>query len=388
MRKLLLLATSALLGLTTMSAPVQAAPPSLLPLTITNNSGRADAVHLYVTGVYNGRLGYVNGSGQFTPWTGGTNPPSPAPDFSIPGPANGTSTTVQVPLGLAGGRIYLAFRDKLTFGLVPDGLVQPAPWAGGDPNRDVLFDWSEFTYDNGGLWLNSSQVDMFAVPHSVEATSQSGATRKVGELVANGRDRVFDQLQQAGGDWAKLTHTRSDGTRLRALNPSKGLDAGLFSSSYYQSYVDSVWSTYQSTPLTVVPFQAEPDRRYTGRVSGGVMRFTDTSGRQVAEFQPPSTRDVLNCDGRLFAPNDEVGAIARSLCAALHRSTLGFQHTQPTYDANEFYTRATANHFSRIVHANMTDGRAYGFAFDDVGGFESLVHEPNPRSAKITLTPF
>ncbi|SDF82638.1 Beta-1,3-glucanase [Lentzea fradiae] len=388
MRKLLLLATSALLGLTTMSAPVQAAPPSQLPLTITNNSGRSEAVHLYITGVYNGRLGYVNESGQFTPWTGGTNPPSPAPDFSIPGPANGTSKTVQIPLNLGGGRIYLAFRDKLKFGLVPGGLVQPAPWAGGDPNRDVLFDWSELTFDNGGLWLNSSQVDMFAVPHSVEVTSQSGATKKAGELVANGRNQVFDQLEQAGGDWAKLIYTRSDGTRLRALNPSKGLDEGLFSGTYFQDYVSSVWSTYENTPLTVVPYQSEPDRKYTGRVSGGVMRFTNAAGEQVGEFQQPSTRDVLNCDGKLFAPNDEVGAIARSLCAALHRSTLGFLHTQPTYDASEFYTRATANHFSRIVHANMADGRAYGFAFDDVGGFESLVHEPNPRSAKITLTAF
>ncbi|SDP94995.1 beta-1,3-glucanase family protein [Lentzea jiangxiensis] len=91
-------------------------------------------------------------------------------------------------------------------------------------------------------------------------------------------------------------------------------------------------------------------------------------------------------DGRLAA--NELGAISRSLCAALNRSTPGFLHTQPTYNASEFYTRATTNHFSKIVHANMADGRAYGFAFDDVGGFESLVHEPDPRSAKITLTGF
>ena len=30
------------------------------------------------------------------------------------------------------------------------------------------------------------------------------------------------------------------------------------------------------------------------------------------------------------------------------------------------------------MHANMVDGRAYGFAFDDVGAFESLVHDPDP----------
>jgi hypothetical protein len=172
------------------------------------------------------------------------------------------------------------------------------------------------------------------------------------------------------------------------LNPSKGLDAGVFSSSYFASYVSSTWATYQNTPLTVVPYQNEPNRRFTGRTSGGVLRFTDTAGQQVASFEQPSTRDVFNCDGRLAAPNNDVGAISRSLCAALNRSTLGFIHTQPTYDASQFYTRSITNHYSRIVHANMVDGKAYGFAFDDVGAFESLVHEPNPRSAKVTLTAF
>jgi hypothetical protein len=114
----------------------------------------------------------------------------------------------------------------------------------------------------------------------------------------------------------------------------------------------------------------------------------ELGGYQVASFQQPSTRDVFNCDGRLAAPNNDVGAISRSLCAGLNRSTFGFNHTQPTYNASEFYTRATTNHFSRIVHQNMVDGKAYGFAFDDVGAFESLVHEPNPRSAKVTLTGF
>src|SRR5690349_8283077 len=239
MRKLLLLAASALLGLTTMSAPVHAAPPNLLPLTVTNNSGRGDAVFLYITGEMGGRLGYVNANGQFTAWSGGAVPPVPAPDVSIPGPGNGGSRTLQIPLNLAGGRLYMSFRDKLKFGLVPGGLVQPAPWAAGDPNRDILFDWSEFTYNGGGLWLNSSQVDMFSVPHAVEATSQAGATKKTGQLISGGRNRIFDQHQQLGGDWSRLVHTRSDGTRLRVLNPSKGLDAGVFSSSYFANYVRS-----------------------------------------------------------------------------------------------------------------------------------------------------
>jgi hypothetical protein len=98
---------------------------------------------------------------------------------------------------------------------------------------------------------------------------------------------------------------------------------------------------------------------------------------------------VFGCDGRLQAPNDlVVGPIARSLCAALHRSTLGYVHVAPTYDAGQFYTRPVTDFYSKAMHANMADGRAYGFAFDDVGNFESLVHDGDPRSAGITIAPF
>ncbi|PZV93585.1 Beta-1,3-glucanase [Micromonospora phaseoli] len=36
----------------------------------------------------------------------------------------------------------------------------------------------------------------------------------------------------------------------------------------------------------------------------------------------------------------------------------------------------------------MRDGKAYAFAFDDVGAFESLVHDGDPRAAGLILSPF
>jgi Ricin-type beta-trefoil lectin domain/Beta-1,3-glucanase len=44
--------------------------------------------------------------------------------------------------------------------------------------------------------------------------------------------------------------------------------------------------------------------------------------------------------------------------------------------------------YAKTIHANMADGKAYAFAFDDVANFESLVTDPNPTSAGITLSPF
>ncbi len=375
------------------AATAQAAqPPNLLPLSVANNSGRSEEVFLYVLGtdLATGKLGYVTEAGAFTAWSGGANPPAPAPDASIAGPGNGSAKTIQLPRGIS-GRMYMSFGQKLTFLIAQDGgLVQPAPWAGGDPNRDVLFDWSEFTYNDAGLWLNSSQVDMFSVPHSVSVTGERG-TSTTGVLKPGGRDAILDALANEPGDWGKLIHTRADGTRLRALAPRLAMEGdGGFDATYLDGYLSETWNTYRNTDLTVVPFEFQPNLKYVGRTDGnGVLQFKDPTGKQVASFPQPSTKDVFGCDGRLAAPNDDVvGPLARTLCASLHRSTLGFLHTQPTYKGEEFYTRPITDHYSKVIHANMVDGKAYGFAFDDVGNFESLVFDGVPSSVTISLTSF
>jgi hypothetical protein len=308
---------------------------------------------------------------------------------SIPGPANGQSKTIKIPRELS-GRMYFSFGKKLVFKLSLDGLVQPAPWAGDDPNSDIIFDWSEFTFNGSGLWLNSSQVDQFAVPHAVTVTGPNGVTKKTGEVVAGGRNKILNAIKAQKG-FEKTVVTRADGTVLRALAPGKASDAGLFSATYLDPYITSTWNAYRSKALTVVPFTDQPAVKYVGRTdgSGNVMNFTDTTGKVVASFNKPTTANVWGCDGALGAPNDlVVGPIARTLCAAMHRTTLGTLDTQPSGTASDFYKGALTNHFSRIVHQNMADGKAYGFAFDDVQAQESLVHDGDPRLAGVVLSPF
>ncbi len=367
----------------------QAIGPSLLPLTVTNSTGRGDAVYLYVLGVNlsTGRLGYVNAAGAFNNWPAGGQPPTPAPDVSIAGPGNGATRTIQIPRGLS-GRVYFSLGARLNFFLTPDGLVQPAPWAGGDSNRDILFDWSEFTYNDAGLWINSSQVDMFAVPHAVTVTGATGATKRTGDLVSGGRDAVINGIRAQAG-WSGTVYTRGDGTVLRVLAPGKAAEAGGLSATYLDSYINAAWGAYASKTLTVVPFGDQPGIRYFGRTSGTVMNFTNSAGQQVASFQRPTSADVWGCAGRLAAPNDQVvGPISRTLCAALNRGTLGTIDTQPSTNAADFYKNSPTNQYAKIIHANMVDGKAYAFPFDDVGAFESLVHDGDPRAAGIVLTPF
>ncbi|MBC2904300.1 glycoside hydrolase family 64 protein [Streptomyces cupreus] len=388
-----LAAAAALLGAAlsaTGPSTAAAAVPETIPLKITNNSGRGDAVHVYVLGtsLTTGQLGWADASGTFHPWPAGSVPPIPAPDASIPGPAAGQSRTISIPK-LAGGRIYFSYGQKLVFKLATGGLVQPAVQNPSDPNRNILFNWSEFTLNNDGLWINSTQVDMFSAPYAVGVQRADGSVTSTGHLKSGGYNGVFATLRAQPGGWGGLIQSRSDGTVLRALSPGYGLETGALPANVLDDYINRVWQKYATTTLTVTPFADQPGTKYYGRVSGGVMNFTNSSGAVVTSFQKPDAPSVFGCHRLLDAPNDRVrGPISRTLCAGFNRSTLLTNPHQPDATAANFYQDAVTNHYSRIIHERMADGKAYGFAFDDVGHHESLVHDGNPRQAYVTLDPF
>lgn len=379
--------SGAALGAVATAAPA-AASPAQLPFTITNDTGRTDALFLYVVGtdLGSGRLGYADGGGTFHAWPAGANPPSPAPDVAIAGAGRGGSSTVRVPKNFS-GRIYFSYGSRIDFRLTPGGLVQPAPWSASDPNYNTLLDWSELTYNDSGLFLNSSQVDMFAIPHTVSVTGANGQRKSTGTPVTNGRDNVINGLRnQPGWDGTVVS---SGSTVLRVLSPGKATGAGKLAGGYLDGYITSAWDAYRSKTLTVVPFGAQPNTKFFGRTNGNNLVFTNTSGAQVASFAKPSTSNVWGCDGTLQAPNDlTVGPIARTLCAALVRGTLGTVDTQPSTNASQFYTNSAPDYYAKLIHQNMADGKAYAFAFDDVGNFESLVNDGDPSAAGITLEPF
>ncbi|CAM5310278.1 GH64 domain-containing protein OS=Streptomyces griseomycini OX=66895 GN=FHS37_005433 PE=4 SV=1 [Streptomyces griseomycini] len=168
----------------------------------------------------------------------------------------------------------------------------------------------------------------------------------------------------------------------RIIAPGHGLDAGLFAGDYLAPYIDEVWSTYTGRDLKITTNAGT----FTGRVRGD--RFTFDGPAQVS-FGKPSTRDVLFCDGALAAPNDgTTGPVAAVLGAGFNRSTLLSHPAQPTADASVFYRTELTNHYSKAVHAVTEDGKAYGFAFDDVADFASYIQDTAPTGLRLTLTPF
>jgi hypothetical protein len=365
-----------------------AAVPDTLALTITNDSGRSDPVYLYDLGTQlsSGQQGWADANGTFHAWPTGGNPPTPAPDAAIPGPAAGQSLTIRIPK--FSGRIYFSYGQKLVFKLTTGGLVQPAVQNPSDPNRNILFNWSEYTLNDSGLWLNSTQVDMFSAPYAVGVQRSDGSVSSTGHLKSGGWSGFFGALRAQPGGWAGLVQTRSDGTFLRALSPLYGVETGALPAGVMDDYVNRVWQKYSTQTLTVTPFADRPDTKYYGRVTGNVMNFTDSSGTVVTSFQKPAADSVFGCHKLLDAPNDQVrGPISRTLCAGFNRSTLLVDANQPDTRTADFYQDSVTNQYARAVHAQMADGKAYAFAFDDVGDQESLVQDGNPRQAYLTLDP-
>ncbi|WP_345031580.1 beta-1,3-glucanase family protein [Kutzneria kofuensis] len=217
-----LLAAAALVSAELVSTgPAQAAVPATIPLKIVNNSGRSGPVYLYDLGtnLATGQQGWADANGTFHAWPPGGNPPTAAPDASIAGPGNGGSVTIRIPK--FSGRVYFSYGQKLVFKLTTGGLVQPAVQNPSDPNRNILFNWSEYTLNDAGIWINSTQVDMFSAPYAV-----SVGTKTTGHLKAGGYNAVLNGLKAQPGGWAGLIQTAPDGSILRALSPGHGVETG------------------------------------------------------------------------------------------------------------------------------------------------------------------
>ena len=71
--------------------------------------------------------------------------------------------------------------------------MQPAVQNPSDPNHNILFNWSEYTLNDSGLWINSTQVDMFSAPYAVGVQLPTGATKTTGHLKAGGYNGVLQR---------------------------------------------------------------------------------------------------------------------------------------------------------------------------------------------------
>ncbi|MEW2522248.1 beta-1,3-glucanase family protein [Actinacidiphila alni] len=377
-----------------LASRASAAGPSL-PISLKNNSG-SGTVYAYISGSdTSGWPGFVTTSGHFQRLPSPSSVLTPVADFSIPLGASGSApTNFTLQDYVIGGRVWFSVGKKIQFfvnpGAVP-GLVQPG-FTSSDPNWLTNWTFCEFTYNSANLYANISYVDMVALPVSMASTG-SGGSQSVSPLPSGALASIASGLQAQhaadGAPWDRLVATDSSGTALRILAPGHSpVDFG----GYWNNYLDRVWSYYQSHTLTINGQGSIGS--YSGTVSGNTLVFSGLNTNGVP-FTKPSAVDIFGCaSGPLYnSGGDARGAVAARLAAALNRSSLlvGGGNNQPDgVQPSAYYTDATTNHYSRLVHKYATIG--YAFPYDDVGPtgaapVDGHIQDGAPTSWTIALGP-
>jgi hypothetical protein len=321
-----------------------------------------------------------------------------AQNCAIPLGAVGSTTSITVPY-TAGGRLWFSIGGTITFLLNPSStgaqLVEPSSTNTADPNYNLRWDFCEFSYSSSEIYINISYVDFVGIPIGLELTNTSGTVTHVSGLPANGLDTIANNLvaqnNKDGAGWDQLIIKASDGSNLRVLNPTGGIDfnPSLFQ-NYWSNYVDQIWSEYVSTPLVV-------DTQYTwGTVSGNTSNDrTSISFNGVGSFTKPGAADIFGQNTGPFAAQStntaELLNIGARLSTAINRSTLLTDANQPDGETvASYYTNSVTNHYARIVHAANLDGRGYCFPYDDVGNSNEVdqsgyLSDASPQSLLVTV---
>lgn len=358
--------------------------PPPLPLTVTNNTGSYanSDVYVYVIGLDSGGdWAHLTIDGDFRPIAlHDNNPVTGYVDWALPLASSG-ATTFQLPF-ISSGQVYFSFGEKLKMSVVPStsqpnglGWTAPSGWTPSDPNYGILYADVELTYSSQGMNCDTTYVDMFAVPITLQLIGSQG-TQNVGGLTTS-RAAVFDAFAQGGDALASLIV----GNNLRVLNPQHAIGVTSFPADYLDAAIAAAWSNYLSNQTLTVNLNGT---QYLGAVN---------PNRYNLVFQPgaiaqPSTLEVFACNG-VFVPadNPDLAAIAAVVAAALNRGTL-LVANQPDCNAAQFYQSAS-NPYAQLLHQFSPGGQCYAFPYDDVCNlYSSDIADPAPTQWNVSLDAF
>jgi hypothetical protein len=216
----------------------------------------------------------------------------------------------------------------------------------GAPNSKY-FDFIEFTIGARAFNGNTTRVDAFGLKIAMRLHSADGSDLTVGEdyaTFAEDRAVTFQKfLSEVPAEFGACAAQMP----FRIVEPgAAGFNQGGAQQHYYESFVNALWA---ANGLTI----AKP-----GPNGSGLGAFPDISaaiyrhvGDQAGTFTP---------DGKLS------------------------NHALWT-DSATFYTAAPADYYARFWHAHALGGKAYGFPYDDVGGYSSFISHGDPQYLVIAI---
>ncbi|WP_211102049.1 discoidin domain-containing protein [Nitrospirillum pindoramense] len=282
------------------------------------------------------------------------------------------------------GRVFVALGGPLYIKILADannqvGYAGPNPLNATDPNINVYYDWYEFTYNDAGLWINTTQVDQFGLPLLLDVYGAHNTFHKQTGLNQSRASLYNAYLAETPAEF----HT-APLSPYRIMAPyNSTFDTGQANAAYFDSYITQIWTYYTTNTLTIDLWGGS--RRFVGQVQGGQMVFTEANlgnGAYVGGtfvINKPTTQDVLRGAGALATGNATELALEAQLCAAFNRHIMdsaGDWATPATW-----YQASPANWYAKFWHDHSVGGLAYGFAYDDVSDQSSTIQTGTPEHA-------
>ena len=304
----------------------------------------------------------------------------------------------QLPSYVSSGRAFVTIGEPLYITVNIDGNGQVAYAApdlnnSTDPNNDVYFDWYEFSvapasWEPGvptGFWGNTTQVDQLSIPLLARVYEKG----QNGEAILIGENGIAESRASLWSAWVNEVPSefRALLGNYRINAPCKDPDGfGLNAphSNYFDAYVNQIWDLYRTKDLVFNMFWNGQYYEYHGRVQGDAFVFS-RPGREnfIAVARKPNVTEIFEASGVLATGNTEEGAIQARIAAAFNRHVM--EDTSKWTDSSSFYRVAPCNYYAKFMHDHSVNGKAYGFAYDDVGDFSGLIWSYNARAVVIDV---
>jgi len=346
-----------------------------------NTNGAYSNSQIYVNIIGKNRDGQfctISPNGTMTPCVSGQNA---SPYFYALSSFNG----FQIPTYVSSGRLYFSMGSPLNipFNTAADGTVgiaYPNIENPSDSSYNKYFDWAEFAVVNGEIWINTTQVDMFGVPYTIElftgSSTKYSSFAKVG--ITESRASIFSAFQkEVPAEFKSLATVQAP---YRIVAPIHGsFRTGQANGTYFNSYIDSIWSQYSTSNFVLTV----PQGTFTGRVSGTQMNFTRPGDATIYRVNKPTSEEVWGGAGALATGNEIEKVLQAQICAAFHRHVMG--NAANLNNPSTYYQTGPADYFSKFFHAHSLNGKAYGFCYDDVNDQSSTIHGISPRGAIISI---
>ena len=279
-----------------------------------------------------------------------------------------------------GARLFLSVGSPMFIKIlgVPGGVGFAGPDVNnpGDPNTDVIWDFTEFTYNDIGFFGNTTRVDQFGFPTRIRLVGNDGFDKTLGENIS--RDQIFN-------DFSNIPQTQFRNLvrrPYRIVAPKAGdFAAGRSQANYFDSYINQIWDTYRSRDL-VLTNQAGVFR---GRVSGNNFVFNKDGGPSGLVVNKPTSIETFEASGAFARGSDLEKVVQAQLAAAINRHVVIDVDPSQWSNDSTYYRNGPANFYSKFWHDRSIDGKAYGFAYDDVFEKSTLLQNPTPRQVDMIV---